>query len=160
MASDVSKVSETASARPRRILVIDDDPDIVRIVRYMLRDAGYSVIYAYNGADGIHKAKTEKPDLVLTDLAMPNVSGLDVIETLHNGPETQDIPILAVTAHAAENIGQAAHQLGCAGRISKPFTAEQLLHRVQRCFDPAPEDTPEDTPPVATPQPGELRLRA
>jgi CheY-like chemotaxis protein len=159
MATDVSKAPEAGSARTRRILVIDDDPDIVRIVRYILRDAGYSVTYAYNGADGIQKARTEKPDLVLTDLAMPNVSGLDVIETLHEGPETRDIPILAVTAHAAENIGQAAHQLGCAGRISKPFTAEQLLDRIQRCFDPAPEETP-DTPPVAALQPGELRLRA
>jgi CheY-like chemotaxis protein len=159
MASDVSKAPEAGSARTRRILVIDDDPDIVRILRYMLRDAGYSVIYAYNGADGIQKAKTEKPDLVLTDLAMPNVSGLDVIETLHKDPETRDIPILAVTAHAAENIGQAAHQLGCAGHILKPFTPEQLLHRIQRCFDPAPEDVP-DTLPVAPLQPGELRIRA
>ncbi len=159
MASDVSKAPAAGPARTRKILVIDDDPDIVRLLRYMLRDAGYSVIYAYNGADGILKARTDKPDLVLTDLAMPNVSGLDVIEALHEGPETRDIPILAVTAHAAENIAQAAHQLGCTGSISKPFTTEQLLRRIQRCFDPVPEASP-DTLPVAPPPPGELRLRA
>jgi CheY-like chemotaxis protein len=139
-------------------LVIDDDRDMVRIVRYILRDAGYTVIYAYTGADGIRKARTEKPDLVLTDLAMPNVSGLDVVDTLHEGPETRDIPILAITGLTADSIGQAAQQLGCADHVLKPFTAEQLLQRIQRCFDLASENTP-DTRPVGASPPGELRLR-
>jgi CheY-like chemotaxis protein len=93
-------MAAASRARGKTILVIDDDPDIVRIIRYMLRDAGCQVSYAYNGADGIQKAKAEKPDLVLTDLSMPNVSGIEVIDALHNDPETQHIPILAVTGHA------------------------------------------------------------
>ncbi|HVO23077.1 MAG TPA: response regulator [Candidatus Margulisiibacteriota bacterium] len=153
----MSKTLEAGSAKQRRILVVDDDPDLVRMVRYILRDAGYSVTYAYTGTAGIQKARTEKPDLVLTDLAMPNVSGLDVIETLHGVPETRDIPILAITGHAAESIGQAAQQLGCTDHVLKPFTAEQLLRRIEQCFDLASETAPHT--PLDDPQPSELRLR-
>ena len=151
-------MAAASRARGKTILVIDDDPDIVRIIRYMLRDAGCQVSYAYNGADGIQKAKAEKPDLVLTDLSMPNVSGIEVIDALHNDPETQHIPILAVTGHAWDTIAQVAHQFGCMGCVSKPFTREQLLQQVRRSLDPASRQAPA-APPVAAPSTEVLRLR-
>jgi two-component system, OmpR family, alkaline phosphatase synthesis response regulator PhoP len=150
--------AQASATRGKKILVIDDDPEIVRIIRYMLRDAGCQVSYAYNALDGIQKAKTEKPDVVLTDLAMPNVSGIGVIDEIRSHPETQRIPIIIVTAHACESISQVARQRGSIGCVSKPFTAQQLLKQIQQALDPEPQKPPAARP-LTAPATGELRLR-
>lgn len=120
-----------------RILVVEDDPDIMRILTHTLHAAGFQVVQAYGGEDAIRKVQLQKPDLVLTDLAMPKVSGVQVIEFIKSDPETQHIPVVAVTAHVWDGIAQSAGQVGCDGYISKPFTAKQILQEVYRHLNPS-----------------------
>ena len=115
-----------------KILVVEDEPDIMRIITHTLQSVGHQVIPAYGGDDAIRKVKTHMPDLVLTDLAMPKVSGVQVIESIKKDPETKRIPVIAVTAHVWDGIAQAAGEAGCDGYISKPFNMKQLLQEVQK----------------------------
>lgn len=119
-----------------KILVVEDDPDIMRILMHALRAAGFQVVPAYGGEDAIRKVKVQKPDLVLTDLAMPKVSGVEVIHTIKKDPETQHIPVVAVTAHVWDVLAQSAGQVGCDGYISKPFNTKQLVQEVQKHLKP------------------------
>jgi CheY-like chemotaxis protein len=119
-----------------KILIVEDDPDIMRILTHVLQGAGFQVVPAYGGEDAIRKVKLHKPDLVLTDLAMPKVSGVEVIEVIKTDPDTQHIPVVAVTAHVWDGLAQSAGQVGCDGYISKPFTAKQIIQEVYRHLKP------------------------
>jgi CheY-like chemotaxis protein len=119
-----------------KILVVEDDPDIIRILTHVLTSAGYHVIPAYGGEDAIRKVKQHMPDLVLTDLAMPKVSGVEVIEVIKTDPDTQHIPVIAVTAHVWDGIAQSAGQVGCDGYIAKPFNTKQIIQEVHRHLKP------------------------
>ncbi len=119
-----------------KILVVEDDPDIMRILTQTLSAAGFQVVPAYGGEDAIKKVRAHMPDLVLTDLAMPKVSGVEVIERVKQDPETQRIPVVAVTAHVWDGLAQNAGQVGCDGYISKPFTSKQLLQEVYKFLKP------------------------
>lgn len=120
-----------------RILVVEDDPDIMRILTHALTGAGFKVIPAYGGEDAIRKVALHKPDLVLTDLSMPKVSGVEVIEAIKSDPATQHIPVIAVTAHVWDSIAQSAGQVGCDGYISKPFSSKQIVQEVYRHLKPS-----------------------
>jgi len=119
-----------------KILVVEDDPDIMRILTHALTAAGYQVVPAYGGEDAIRKVKAQKPDLVLTDLAMPKVSGVEVIESIKRDPDTQQIPVIAVTAHVWDGIAQSAGQVGCDGYISKPFNAKHVVQEIEKHLKP------------------------
>ncbi len=119
-----------------KILVVEDEPDIMRILVHALTGAGFQVVQAYGGEDAIRKVKLQKPDLVLTDLAMPKVSGVEVIEIIKTDPDTKHIPVVAVTAHVWDGLAQSAGQVGCDGYISKPFSTKQVLQEVYRHLKP------------------------
>lgn len=124
-------------SRPYRILVVEDDPDLMRIISYTLTSAGYEVVRAYGGEDALRKI--EKPggfDLILTDLAMPKMSGVEVIEAVKTNPDTSHIPIIAVTAYIWDGIAQSAGQVGCDGFIAKPFERTHLLEEVEKHLPP------------------------
>jgi len=114
------------------ILVVEDEPDVMHIITHALKAAGHTVVQAWGGEDAVRKAKTMKPDLVLTDLAMPEVSGVAVIHDIKQDPETAAIPVIAVTAHVWDSIAQAAGKVGVDGFISKPFTAKELVAEVEK----------------------------
>lgn len=120
-----------------KILVVEDDPDVMRILTHALNAVGHRVIPAYGGEDAIRKVKAQQFDLVLTDLSMPKVSGVEVIESIKSNPETRHIPVVAVTAHVWDTIAQAAGQVGCDGYISKPFSPKQLVTEIQKYLNPA-----------------------
>jgi CheY-like chemotaxis protein len=119
------------------ILVVEDDPDILRILTYALTGAGFKVIPAYGGEDAIRKVALYKPNLVMTDLSMPRVSGVEVIQVIKEGPETRHIPVVAVTAHVWDPIAHAAGKAGCDGYISKPFSSRRIIQEVYRHLQPA-----------------------
>jgi two-component system cell cycle response regulator DivK len=121
-----------------KILVVEDDPDIMRILTHALTGAGHQVVPAYGGEDAIRKVKAQQFDLVLTDLSMPKVSGVEVIQAIKSDPATQHIPVLAVTAHVWDTIAQSAGQVGCDGYISKPFSPKQLVQEIQKYLKPSP----------------------
>jgi len=119
-------------AAREKILVVEDDPDIMRLLTHTLTDAGYRVIPAYGGEDALRKVKLQRPDLILTDLAMPKMSGVEIIQKIKDDPETHHIPILAVTAYVWDSLAQSAGQVGCDGFVGKPFNAKHLLREVAR----------------------------
>ena len=119
-----------------KILVVEDDADIMRILTHALTAVGHQVVPAYGGEDAIRKIQAQKFDLVLTDLAMPKVSGVEVIQSIKTDPKTRHIPVLAVTAHVWDGIAQSAGQVGCDGYISKPFSMKELVEQVEKRLKP------------------------
>lgn len=117
---------------PKKILVVEDNPDVLVIIETTLREKGYEVVTANGGEEALTKAKQQNFDLILTDLAMPKVSGVDLISTLKNSPGTWRIPIVAVTAHWSDQISVSASAAGCDGFIAKPFSREELLYEVEK----------------------------
>ena len=115
-----------------KILIVEDEPDHMHILANALTTAGYEVAAAYGAEPAFRKAHTQRPDLILTDLAMPQVSGVQSIAALKDDPATRDIPVLAVTAFVWDNLAEAAGEVGCAGFISKPFKREDLLREVAK----------------------------
>jgi CheY-like chemotaxis protein len=118
--------------RQHRILIVDDEPDALFILRHVLTKAGYEVVPAYGGADAVRKVQRQHFDLIVTDLAMPMVSGVEIIDRVRSDPERQRIPILAVTAYLWDNMGQCAGQAGCDAFLNKPVNARDLLREVDR----------------------------
>ena len=130
----------------KTVLINDDEPDMIYILRSFLTDAGYEVLHTYGAESALRKTLVSMPDLVVTDLAMPGMSGVHLIEILKNDPRTKHIPIIAVTAFIWDNLSQAAGAVGCDGFVSKPFNSIRLLKEVRRVLDP---DLPV-SPAVAT----------
>jgi DNA-binding response OmpR family regulator len=114
----------------KRVLVIDDLPENVFMLQDRLEHEGYEVLTAYDGFAGIDKAKTNLPDLILLDVMMPGITGLEVCQILVNDPLTKDIPIILVTAKSgAEDIKEGL-EAGAFDYIKKPFNRIELLARV------------------------------
>ncbi|MEW6195805.1 MAG: response regulator [Bacteroidota bacterium] len=114
----------------KKILVIDDYPDNVFLLQDRLEHEGFEVIKAYDGNMGIQKAVEEKPDLILLDIMMPDVSGFDVCKVLSTKEETKLIPIILLTALTeADNIKQGLHS-GAFDYIKKPFNKIELIARI------------------------------
>jgi two-component system cell cycle response regulator DivK len=114
------------------ILVIEDDPDLMRLMTHTLQSAGFRVIQAYGGEDALRKVKVHKPDLIVTDLAMPKMSGVEVIERVKEDPESEHIPCIAVTAYAWEHLAHCAKAAGCDGFLAKPVSAVRLRQEVAK----------------------------
>ena len=119
-------------ASAARIMVIEDDHDLMRLITHTLSRAGLHVIQAYGGQDGLRKLRLNRPDLILTDLAMPQMSGVEVIQRVKSDPHTNSIPCVAVTAFMWDHIAQCAGQAGCDSYLSKPFNAVRLLQEVAK----------------------------
>jgi CheY-like chemotaxis protein len=120
-----------------RILVVEDDHDLMRFFTHTLAAAGFRVVQADGGDAALRQVKLVKPDLILTDLAMPKMSGVEVIHQVKNDPQTQDIPCVAVTAFTWDNLAQTASQVGCDGFVAKPVSSRRLLKEVAK-YVPVP----------------------
>ncbi|HEY6907448.1 MAG TPA: response regulator [Ignavibacteriaceae bacterium] len=115
----------------KKILVIDDLPENVFLLQDRLENEGYEVITAYEGKSGVNKAISEQPDLILLDIMMPDITGLEVCKKLVNNEETAHIPIILVTAKIeAEDIKEGL-EAGAFDYIKKPFNRVELLARVK-----------------------------
>lgn len=115
----------------KRILVIDDLPENVFMLQDRLEHEGFEVLTAYDGYTGIDKAKNEQPDLILLDIMMPDITGLEVCKILVNDPVTKDIPIILVTAKSGAEDTKEGLEAGAFDYIKKPFNRVELLARVQ-----------------------------
>ncbi|MDQ6736269.1 MAG: response regulator, partial [Gemmatimonadota bacterium] len=122
---------ESDTATPReRILVVDDEPDIVALVAYHLARAGYAVSTASSGPEGLAKASAELPALVVLDLMLPGMSGFDVLERLKGNPATSQIAVLTLTARREEPDRVRGLTLGADDYLTKPFSPQELTLRV------------------------------
>lgn len=115
----------------KRILVIDDLPENVFMLQDRLEHEGYEVITAYDGKGGIEKAQTELPDLILLDVMMPGINGIEVCKTLVNDKKTSDIPIILVTAKTGAEDTKEGLDAGAYDYIKKPFNKIELFARVK-----------------------------
>ncbi|GMR25003.1 MAG: hypothetical protein BMS9Abin39_0277 [Ignavibacteria bacterium] len=115
----------------KRILVIDDLPENVFMLQERLEHEGYEILTAYDGKGGIEKAQSELPDLILLDVMMPDINGLEVCKTLVNNEKTSDIPIILVTAKTGAEDTKEGLNAGAYDYIKKPFNKIELLARVK-----------------------------
>ena len=114
----------------KKILIIDDSPDSVFLLQDRLEREGFETAKAYNGEMGIQKAVNEKPDLILLDVMMPDISGFDVCKTLSSKEETKLIPIILLTALTEADNLQQGLQAGAFDYIKKPFNRTELIARI------------------------------
>jgi len=122
-----------------RILVADDEPDTLNLVKTILEGKGYQVVLASNGAEALEKAETEMPDLVMLDVVMPAKNGWDVCKILKSQTKTRHIPVVIFTVLSTvlgKDISQRhSNEAGCDGYISKPFTPQGLLDEIRKHLD-------------------------
>ena len=115
----------------RLILVVDDEAHILHVVSLKLRNAGYEVVTAEDGEQGLELALERRPDLIITDYQMPYVSGLELCQKLREHDTTRDIPALMLTARGYSLAGEVLEQTNIAAVLSKPFSPREVLARVQ-----------------------------
>jgi DNA-binding response OmpR family regulator len=118
----------------RKILTCDDEKHIVRLIQVNLERQGYEVITAYNGKECLEKVETEHPDLIVLDVMMPEMTGFEVLEALKKNSETEDIPVIMLTARAQDADVLRGWQSGVECYLTKPFNPMELIAFVKRIF--------------------------
>jgi two-component system alkaline phosphatase synthesis response regulator PhoP/two-component system response regulator VicR len=126
----------------KRILVVDDERHIVRLVQVNLERAGYEILTAYDGIEALEKVKTESPDMVVLDVMMPRMDGFEVLKNLQADPRYQNIPVIMLTAKAQDADIFKGWSSGVSSYLTKPFNPRELLVFVERIFQSM------DEPPV------------
>ena len=120
---------------PKKILAVDDEKHIVRLVQVNLERAGYLVVTASDGKEALQKVADESPDLVVLDVMMPYMDGFEVLQNLRRNPSTRDIPVIMLTAKAQDADVFKGWQSGVDCYLTKPFNPMELLSFVKRIFD-------------------------
>jgi len=115
----------------KRVLVVDDEIHIVHVVAIKLRNNGYEVISADNGAEAFELACEEKPDIIVTDYQMPVMSGLELLEKLRQQEDTKDIPVIMLTARSFAISKEQQEELQISSCLSKPFSPKELLGNIE-----------------------------
>jgi len=115
----------------KKVLVVDDEVHIVHVVAIKLRNNGYEVISADNGAEAFELACKEKPDIVVTDFQMPGMTGLELVEKLRQREETRDIPVIMLTARSFAVPKEQQEDLRISECLSKPFSPKELLGSIE-----------------------------
>lgn len=116
----------------KTILAVDDSASIRRMVGFTLKGAGYEVIEAVDGQDGLEKARARRANLVLTDQNMPRVDGLALIRSLRELPHYRSVPILVLTTESSDEMKQRGRAAGATGWLVKPFDPKRLLDVIRR----------------------------
>jgi DNA-binding response OmpR family regulator len=116
----------------KKILVIEDDPATSRLVDYSLRHEGYQVIMASNGLEGVRKARTESPDLVILDVMLPGMDGFEICHRLRSEPATAKLPILMFSAKAQEIDRDTGIKVGADDYLTKPAAPAEIVSRVAK----------------------------
>ncbi|CAG0991624.1 Phosphate regulon transcriptional regulatory protein PhoB [Myxococcaceae bacterium] len=114
-----------------RILVVDDEPDLLELVRFNLTQAGFQVTTATSGREGLEQLKNAAPDLVVLDLMLPDVSGNDICRQIRSDPSLAELPILMLTAKSEEVDRVVGFELGADDYVAKPFSPRELTLRVR-----------------------------
>ncbi|HEX2853230.1 MAG TPA: response regulator transcription factor [Opitutaceae bacterium] len=115
-----------------KILLVDDEPDALEVLGFKLKEAGYIPLFAKDGARAIAAARDERPDLIVLDLMLPEVDGLEVCKILRRDNTTANIPILMLTARAAEMDRVLGLELGADDYVTKPFSPRELVLRIKK----------------------------
>ena len=120
-----------------KILVVDDEPDAIELIQFNLTASGYEVLVADNGREALQKARATMPNLILLDVMLPEMDGLEVCKSLRRDLATSAIPIIMLTARAAEMDRVLGLELGAGDYITKPFSPRELILRVKNLLERA-----------------------
>ncbi|MCX5665845.1 MAG: response regulator [Candidatus Omnitrophica bacterium] len=115
----------------KRILLIEDEKDMVAAITFRLESAGYTIIAAYDGMEGLDKARSENPDLIILDLMLPKMNGYKVCAALKTDEKYKKIPILILSAKAQEVDRKMSEEAGADIYMSKPFEAQELMTNIK-----------------------------
>jgi len=116
---------------PKKILIVDDEVDLVETIRFPLEMEGYHILVSYNGEDALNQARKENPDLILLDLMLPKLDGYKVCRLLKFDDRYKHIPILMLTAKTQEKDKTLGMETGANEYITKPFEMDDLLKKVK-----------------------------
>ncbi len=112
------------------ILAVEDEPRNLKLIKDLLHVAGYETLEATDGRKGIELAKAHRPDLILMDISMPVMDGIEATKALKANAETKNIPIIALTSHAMKEDEEKIREAGCNGYITKPIDTREFLRMV------------------------------
>ena len=129
-----------------RILLVDDEPSIVKMVGKRLEVEGFDVLIAMDGQDGLAKARTQSPDLIVLDLMLPKLNGYEVCTMLKQDSRYQKIPVVMFTAKAQEKDEKLGMECGADAYVRKPFRAQELLGKIRGLLPGAPPQAAEVQP--------------
>src|SRR5437016_6011126 len=117
-----------------RVLIVDDDPDIVRLVSYNLAQSGFEPVHANTGREALAIVEKQPPDLIILDLMLPDVDGIEVCRSLRSHDISEHIPIVMLTARSEEIDRVVGFELGADDYVMKPFSPRELILRVKSIF--------------------------
>ncbi|MDD5449477.1 MAG: response regulator [Candidatus Omnitrophica bacterium] len=115
----------------RKILIVDDEADLVEVIKIRLEAAGFSTIIAHDGQEGLNKARKDNPDLIILDLMLPKIDGYKVCAMLKRDQRYMKIPIVMLTARAQESDMKLSKEVGADAYITKPFEPQALLGKIE-----------------------------
>ncbi len=115
----------------KTILVVEDDEEIVGLLKFNLENQGYRVLTAGNGYEGLNRARAEKPDLILLDIMLPEIDGYEVCRSLRSSSELRDVPVIMLTAKAEELDVVLGLEIGADDYVTKPFSVRELMSRIK-----------------------------
>ena len=116
----------------KKILVVDDEKDIVETLVFVLKQKGYECLVAYDGEEGLQMAKETEPDLIILDVMMPKINGYKICRLLKYDAKYKDIPIIMITARSQEDDKLIGEETGANEYITKPFEFQDVLEKVQK----------------------------
>jgi DNA-binding response OmpR family regulator len=129
------------SETPRKVLIVDDEPNIVTALEFLLKRSGYDVRLATNGAEALEQVEIYRPDVVLMDVMMPIKSGFEVCQRMRERPELAQIKIVMLSAKGSEAEVSKGLSLGADLYITKPFSTQELVATINRLFEPGGTST-------------------
>ena len=121
----------------KKVLLVDDSNTVLLMEKMILQKGPYEIITARDGVEGVAKAQSELPDVILLDVMMPNLDGLSACAAIRNNPVTANIPIVMVTTRGEEANIETAFRNGCTDYVTKPINGLELLTKLQSIFDNA-----------------------
>lgn len=128
----LQKIHRRLTSKSKKVLVVDDEPDVVDIIKTRLNINGYDVITAYDGLEGLEKAKQERPDLMVLDVMMPKLDGYNVCRMLKFDNRYKDIAVVILTALANDEMLETGHEVGADVCLSKPYDGNMLLEKMKQ----------------------------
>jgi two-component system alkaline phosphatase synthesis response regulator PhoP/two-component system response regulator VicR len=129
---------------PHKILAVDDERHIVRLIQVNLERAGYEVVTAYDGREALKKIEEEKPDMVVLDVMMPYMDGFETLKQIRANPQTRNLPVIMLTAKAQDQDVFQGYSQGADIYLTKPFNPMELLTFVKRIFTEMETDDEDD----------------
>lgn len=119
----------------KKILLVDDDRDVVELLKIALGHRGVEIVYSYDGADAVKKVYAEKPDLIILDIMMPKFNGWEVLKILKSDEQVKNIPVIMLTTQNLLKDIDKSIELGATFYVTKPLEIERLLRKIEKIFE-------------------------